>query len=219
MSNQKYDRVEVLTVMEEFFCNTDIESIASHRFDYVYEDILEYAHNMHKNIKMPAYSQMRKIVISFLKECGLIKDTERLTARKAYEITKCFYDADNIDEVLLNEYKVSVCAVKPIICTIKLPPIEILDRLAKGFSNEKNGLPIWKRIDIIYQLCQQIKQKNEQLILAVIPEFNRMVYLNEKDKKDSINSDFDVLCDTVCMFVKNTPDGRAFVESMKHNKE
>ena len=105
----------------------------------------------------------------------------------------------------------------PIVCTIKLPPVEILDILAEGYGIERNKSITWGRINMIQRICRKIKQENPELILAVIPEFNRMMYLNQNGRIDSEVRDCDIICDTLCMFVRNTKEGRKFVKELSKN--
>ena len=73
---------------------------------------------------------------------------------------------------------------------------------------------MWGKIDSIRKLCDRVKKRDPENILAVIPESNRMVYLNETGKINNKMKELDPICDTLLMFVKNTPAGRELVNSM-----
>lgn len=218
MPNIKYDKEKVLEITAEYFFTHDKESFIHLPFEKVYEDIKKYALKNHKRVKMPQFSQMRKILIAHLTEYELYTSGEHLTTEVAFRITDSYYNSDEIEYFLYNNnYDVTIYSQSPIICTIKLPPVEVLDMLAISISDEKNKSCTWGRINLIHHLCQKIRKKNPDLILAVIPQLNRMVYLNRNGKISNEINQLNPVCDTLCMFVKNTPEGHAFVKKMKNS--
>lgn len=42
-----------------------------------------------------------------------------------------------------------------------------------------------------------------------------MIHLNSDGKIDKYINDINPLCDTLCMFVKNTPEGKNFINEIK----
>lgn len=214
MSNIKYDAEKVLSIIVEYFHKAEKGVFISLPFEKVYSEIVQYASEFYKEVKMPSFSQTRKLIISELREMGQFNEGDRLSSAIAYKLCDFYYDDENIENVLLNEYSVSLYCNNPIICTIKLPPVEVLDMLAESISNEKKKSHTWGRINVIYHLCNKIKKKNSDLIYAVIPQFNRMVYINPKGKIYKEVSDINPICDSLCMFVKNSNEGRAFVKKI-----
>lgn len=214
MSNIKYNAEKILSIIVEYFHKAEKDNYLSRPFEEVYSEIVQYASKFHKGVRMPSFSQTRKLIISELKELGQFNEGDRLSSTVAYKLCNFYYDDENIENVLLNEYAVSLYCDSPVICTIKLPPVEVLDMLAESISDKKKKSHTWGRINIIYHLCNRIKKKNSDLIYAVIPQFNRMVYINSKGKIYKEVSDINPICDTLCMFVKNTTEGRDFVKKI-----
>lgn len=217
MPNHKYDHDKIIEMIAEYFFTKYQNGDLSISFKKLYSDIVQYAHSAHKKVKMPAFSQARKILIAELKAENLLENGENITTEIAHRITKLFYDDSNMDELLHHEYDITLYRENPIVCTIKLPSVEILDILAEGYGIERNKSITWGRINMIQRICRKIKQKNPELILAVIPEFNRMMYLNRNGLIDSKIKDCDIICDTLCMFVRNTEEGRKFVKELSKN--
>lgn len=215
-----YDKETILLVFAEYFFTHNENDFLSLSLERVYSDIISYASEsaIHQKVKFPKYSQMRKILISELTENGEYSQGERLTTAVAYRITKNYtcYDSDDIESLLYhNRYNVSMYSGSVIICTIKLPSEEVLDILAESIGEAKNESVTWSRVNIIQRLCKNMKNKNPKVILAVIPQYNRMVYLNSNGKISKQTDKFNPICDSVCMFVKNTPEGRKFIEEHK----
>lgn len=208
MANQIYNKEKVLEIIAEFFHQDNAEEYLSLPFETVYSDIVKFAAKKHRRVQMPKFAQARKLIISELSDWGLFQDGERLSTQTAYRLKKRYYDD--------YAYDVTIYADDPIICTIKLPPAEILDMLAVGISDAKNKSHLWGRINVIRNLCSRIKKRNPDLILAVVPEFNRMIYLNENGNISSGMEELNPICDTLLMFVKNTPEGRELVKQMEY---
>ncbi|MGN0607260.1 MAG: hypothetical protein ACI4JM_12135 [Oscillospiraceae bacterium] len=148
----------------------------------------------------------------------LIYSNERLTTAVAYRITNIYeyYESDTIEDIICyNNYKVTHYDDSVIICTLKSQPTEVLTAFAEIISNKRKKSVSWGRIYLMSQLCQKIKQKNPDVILAVIPQYNRMIYLNRNGKIAKHIDNINPLCDKLCMFVKNTPEGRKFIEEHK----
>ena len=218
MPNQKYDREKVLEVIAEYFSQEWREEDSHISFRELYNKIIEYTNTTHKKIKMPAFSQARKIIISALTDEDLFRDGERLSSKTAYQLKNCYYTEDIADVItgfLSRTYETEIYKENPITCIIKLPPVKVLDMLAVGYSSQKNKPRMWGRINVIYRLCQRIKKENPELILAVIPEFSRMIYLDKNGYIHNQTNQFNTLCDTLCMFVRNTDEGRKFVRKME----
>ena len=228
MSNFIYDREEVLRIVAEYFYQKNKEEIISISFEKLYSEIIKYASVKYRRTKMPAVSQMRKFIIAELendenddgdKQEILYTKGERFTSEVAYRLKKHYYDNENIEDVLRIEYNVSLYCETPVICTVKLPPIEILDTVAEIYSDENNKSVSWGRINFIRKLCRKIKNKAPELILAVIPGLNRMIYLNKNAKISKNAEEFNILCDTLCIFVRNSPEGHAFIEKIKNSPQ
>jgi len=228
MSNIIYDKEKVFEIAAEYFYQKSEEEVMSLSFEKLYSEIVKYASVKHKKIKMPAVSQMRKLIIAELEsdknDYGneqeiLYTKGERFTSEVAYRLKKRYYDNENIEEVLEMEYNVSLYCETPIICTIKLPPVEILDTIAENYSYENGKSISWGRINLIQKLCKKIKNKAPSLIIAVIPEYNRMIYLNRNAKISKETAEFNVLCNNLCVFVRNSSKGHALIEKIKNSPQ
>lgn len=217
MSNNIYDKEKVLRIIAEFFFQKNINEFLSLPFENVYSEIVNFAAKKYAKVKMPRFAQARKIIIAELSNWNLFQKGERLSTQTAYRLKSCYYDDEVIEETLQNAYNISLYADDPLICIIKLPPVEVLDMLAVGIGEEKDKSHIWGQINVLKKLCSRIKKRNPDLILAVVPEFNRMVYLNENGKISPKMKDLSPICDTLCMFVKNTPEGHELVRKMEHS--
>jgi hypothetical protein len=214
--NAKYDKETVLEIIANYFSNKNKEQLFSQPFEKVYEEAKKFASVHYPSVKMPQFSQARKILITYLTEANLYKEGERLTTAVAYRILEMYIDADPIEEVLYcNNYNVLLHVQQPIVCTIQLPPVEILDALANGISKSNKTSRIWGRFTLIDWLCQRIKKRDPKTILAVVPQLSRAVCIKENGKIRNDISDLNPTCDVLCMFVKDTPEGRALVQKMK----
>lgn len=228
MSNIVYDKEKVLNIVAEYFYQKSEEEIISLSFENLYSEIVKYASVKHKRTKIPAVSQMCKLIIAELEsdkdDCGneqeiLYTKGERFTSKVAYRLKKRYYDNENIYEVLSIEYDVSVYCNTPIICTIKLPPDKVLATIAESYSSEHDKSISWGRVNFIQKLCNKIKKKAPSLIIAVIPEYNRMIYLNKNGKISKETNEFNVVCNSLCVFIKDTPEGHAVVEEFKNSPQ
>lgn len=183
-------------------------------FAWIYEEIVQYAGHKFEDVKMPKFTWARKMIISELTDHGCFHEGEELTSEVLYRLKQLYYDDDLITDVIKNEYEVTRYNGNIIVCILKLPPEKILTKfIASVGVNRKKPIHDCK-IETIKQICTRIKKRDPNNILAVIPEFNSMVYLNGSGKIKSGMDELDPLCDTLCMFVKNTPEGQALVERM-----
>ena len=220
-AKSKYDKEDVLfAIAEYFFRNEKNQNLLNYSLKQVYADVIKYASESftYRNVKFPKYSQMRKFLIDELSDYNKYSTGERLTTAVACKITEIYkyYQSDTIEDIIhSNNYKVSLYSNSVIVCTLKLPPTEILNSLAEAISKEKQKSISWARIYLIFQVCKKIKRKNPNVILAVIPQYNRMIYLNSNGKIDKHINDINPLCDTLCMFVKDTPEGKNFINEIK----
>lgn len=70
-------------------------------------------------------------------------------------------------------------------------------------------------MNLIRRLCRSIKKTNPELILAVVPESNRVIHLNADGKIDREMASLNPICDTLCMFVKDGEEGRKLINEFK----
>lgn len=212
-----YDKAKVLEIIAEYFFAVDEEMISDKAFEKIYDEIKDYAKRNYPQISMPKFSQMRKILIEHLSQFGEYASGEKLTTSVALRIRETYINSDKIEDIIEHgDYHVSIHAQRPIICTIKLPDPKLLEALAEGISKEKKHSLTWGKINLINKICQRIKKKNPDLILAVIPEFNKMVYLTEEGKISKSVDKNNPVCNSLCMFVKNTDEGRNLIMEMRN---
>ena len=131
---------------------------------------------------------------------------------ETYEIDA---EKEDMDVLLSNHYTLTTYGGPVITCIAKLPAVEALDTLARIESKEKQKSLTWSRINMLRKLCQKIKKRNADVILAVIPQYNKAIYLNQNGRIDKHINNINPLCDTLLFFVKDTPEGRAFVKEQK----
>lgn len=216
MSNQKYNKDDVLMTVAEYFTQEICEKDLYIPIEMMYDDIVQYALKTYKDVEMPKFSQARKLIISELTEYGLYSAGERFTSSVAYRLKQIYYGDNIIEEALSHEYEISCYTGDIIICTIKLPPTEIMQMLTKGISDKKGKSNIWGKINTISKICTILKKRDPDNILTVIPEFNRMVYLDNRGYINRKVKELDPICTTLCMFVKNNLKGQKLVESMRN---
>lgn len=212
---KKYSKSAVMSIIAEYVIKEMTKNDLSICVETLYEDIVHYASVHHPNVPMPKSSQARKMIISVLTEERNFQSGERLTAEAIFRLKDIYYDDTDIESVLQKEYEMHCYASDIIICTIKLPPDDIIKKLMLTISENKKKSELWGKISTIQEICSRIKDLNSDNILAVIPECNRMIYLNEKGEENNKVKDLEPVCKSLCMFVKNTPTGQAIVDSLK----
>lgn len=207
----------VLEILADYFYNVATDTTKDKPYESVYNDILLFAKKNYPEVSMPKFSQMRKYLIKELTTNKLFKEGDILSTSVASKITELYHNADKIEtKIYYDDFNIEIFTQAPIICTISLPPKEILDALAKGIrKNNKHSLT-WSRVNLIHKICNKIKQKNPEIILAVIPEFSKLIYLNSNGIIDTNIDKFNPISNSLCMFVKNTEEGRKFVDSLNN---
>lgn len=215
MSHILYDKEKVLEIIAEYLMTVQPDEASLLPAAALYDDIIKYAEKKHKRTAMPHFTQARKFVIAALAEAYQYHAGERFTSEVICRMPELYYAEDDLESRLRYEYGISYYSGEVIICTVNLPPMETMKMLTGGISAEKGRTESWGRIDTIRKICSRIKKNDPDNILAVIPEFNRMVCLNGSGKIRRDMDDLDPLCDALCMFVKNTLEGQTLVEKMK----
>lgn len=206
MSNQKYNSDDFIQFIINYFKNIPPEKKKKPFRKLYQEEILHSGEK--KGIRLPCFSQARNILLSELKRYDLIGDNVELTT----EIAMLIQEAEDGLFCAIREAgtscKIEINSDDPIICTLKLPDTESLQSFAEGYAEENDKPDLWGRHNLITRLCWKIKRQNPDIILAVIPETNRLLYLTDKivinNKMKSINP----LYGSLCMFLKNTPEGQ-----------
>ncbi len=69
------------------------------------------------------------------------------------------------------------------------------------------------RWNFIRRLCKEIKKINPSLILAVIPQVNRMSFICKTRNINSQIYDLHPIYDSLCIFIKNTPEGQNLIRN------
>lgn len=209
-----YDKETVLEIIAEYLTDRISKEELALPVAVLYSNIVDYASKEHNRVKMPKFAQARKLIIADLTEYSKYNQGERFTSEVMYRLKELYYRDDDIDSILQHKYAINCYTEDVIICTVKLPSTEVMQMLTEGISGEKGKSELWGKINTIQKICTCIKKRDSDNILAVIPEFNRVVYLNDKGLINSNMKNLDPICDTLCMFVKNTPEGKAIVKSM-----
>ena len=219
----RYEEDAVLEAMAVYFYEHVVirkEDLSVFTMDAIYDDIQHDASQsiLYRNVAFPKYSQMRKMLIDHLSAYGLYQEKERMTAAVASRIIETYEidaEKEDMDVLLSSHYTLTTYGGPVITCIAKLPAVEALDTLARIESKEKQKSLTWSRINMLRKLCQKIKKRNADVILAVIPQYNKAIYLNQNGRIDKHINNINPLCDTLLFFVKDTPEGRAFVKEQK----
>ena len=211
----RYEEEDVLEAMAVYFYEHMVvrkEDLSVFTMDAIYDDIQHDASQsiLYRNVAFPKYSRMRKMLIDHLSAYGLYQEKERLTAAVASRIIETYEidaEKEDMDVLLSNHYTLTTYGGPVITCIAKLPAVEALDTLARIESKEKQKSLTWSRINMLRKLCQKIKKRNADVILAVIPQYNKAIYLNQNGRIDKHINNINPLCDTLLFFVKDTPEG------------
>lgn len=99
-----------------------------------------------------------------------------------------------------------------ITCKVELPLKEALDALAGNMWSTKKKVTSWNRFNMISRLYGFIKRKNADVILAIIPQYNKLYYLDSDGKINRNRKITDSVYDTPLIFIKDTPEGRIFLK-------
>ena len=212
MSNIKYNTIEVLNIIEQYMTSHPLNDDSYISIEGLYNDIVMYANQVCHNSPMPKFAQARKIIINCLKIHGRIKNDERLTTQVAYRLTDLYYCTDDIEKVLENEYDISIYSDDVIIYTFDINKVvPFLKSFSINMSELKHKTTQYGIINTVQKICNYIKSLDKD-VLAVIPEFNRMNYINSDGL---INRDMDGLepvCDNICVFIKSSPSGKKLIK-------
>ena len=216
MSNIKCSWDDVLHITAEYLNSSATETARSLPVEKLYEMIVDFAENNYPDEVMPKFSQARSIFIRELADHHLFEKGERFNASALFRLIEIplYYDRKDIEQVIRFEYEVSYYAESAIVCILKLPPSEIMSGIFEGISEKKKHSQMWGKIDSIRKICDKLKKRDPENILAVVPESNRMIYLNPEGQVNTKMIELDPVSDTILMFVKNTPSGQELVERM-----
>ena len=206
MSNQKYNSDEFIQFLINYFKEIPPEKKKKSFRKLYQEEILHSGEK--KGIRLPCFSQARNILLSELKRYALIGDNVELTTEIAMQIQEAEDDLFCVIREAGISYKIKAYSDDPIICTLNAPDTESLQSFADGYANENEKTELWGRHNLINKLCKQIKLQNPDIILAVIPETNRLLYLTDEVVINRQMKSINPLYGSLCMFIKNTPEGQ-----------
>ena len=170
--------------------------------------------NILKTSSLKTVSASFIVWISFLSKNHQYTPGERLTVAVLYRLIYIYkyYDYGIIKDILeYNHYHVQMHDGDPIICVIPLLPEKISDIYAKNIIHgNKEAMIRW---NFIRNLCKEIKKINPSLILAVIPQVNRMSFMCKTGKINCQIHDLPPIYDSLCIFIKNTPEGQNLIRN------
>lgn len=217
-SRSETDKIheKICEVTAEYFLTHKKEAFFSLSTQEIYEEVKKYASDAvnYATLKFPGFLQVRKIWISFLSKNHQYTPGERLTVAVLYRLTCIYeyYDYGIIKDILeYNHYHVQMHNGDPIICVIPLLPEKILDIYAKNIIHgNKEAMIRW---NFIRNLCKEIKKINPSLILAVIPQVNRMSFMCKTGKINCQIHNLPPIYDSLCIFIKNTPEGQNLIRN------
>lgn len=206
MPNQKYNSDEFIQFIINYFKDIPPKN-KKKPFRKLYQE--EILHSGEKiGIRLPCFSQARNILLSELKRYDLIDDNVELTTEVAMLIQEAEDDLFCAIREAGTSNKIEIYSDDPIICTLKPPDTESLQSIAEGYADENEKTESWGRHNLINKLCKQIKLQNPDIILAVIPETNRLLYLTDEVVINRQMKSINPLYGSLCMFIKNTPEGQ-----------
>ena len=133
-------------------------------------------------------------------------------ASRIVQLYNHFSDADEIEIIISEQYTISIYDNPVITCKVELPLKEALDALAGNMLNTKKKITSWDRFNMISRLYRFIKRKNADVILAIIPQYNKLYYLDSDGKINRNRKIADSVYDTPLIFIKDTPEGRNFLK-------
>ena len=213
-TNEAHEKICEVTA--EYFFTHKKEVFFSLSTQEVYEEVKKYASDAvnYATLKFPGFLQVRKIWISFLSKNHQYMPGERLTVAVLYRLIYIYkyYDCGIIKDILeYNHYNVQMHNGDPIICVIPLLPEKISDIYAKNIVHgNKEAMIRW---NFIRRLCKEIKKINPSLILAVIPQVNRMSFMCKNGNINYQIHDLPPIYDSLCIFIKNTPEGQNLIRN------
>ncbi|MBQ5989205.1 MAG: hypothetical protein IJL67_06895 [Oscillospiraceae bacterium] len=212
-----YKKENVLDAIAEYLFYEMSPADSKLPIQSIYDDIVKYTHTK-KEIEMPKFLQARKMIIAKLKENHLFSSSDKLNTQTLMRLKTLYYDDEDIDYVIHNKYDITYYSDGIITCTFKLPNDDILSSLTSAISSNKKKSDRWGKLNSIFKICKYIKDHDPDNILAVIPECSRAVYIDRKAKiiPKSIYDDIPPVCNSLCMFVKNTPKGKKIIDRFKN---
>lgn len=213
----KFNKKLILSIIANYFYDHRNENLSVYSLETVYADIIAKASESlrYKNVAFPGYEHIRKILIDTLSKNKLFQKEERMTTTAASRIVQLynhFSDADEIEIIISEQYTISIYDNPVITCKVKLPLKEALDALAGNMLNTKKKITSWDRFNMISRLYRFIKRKNADVILAIIPQYNKLYYLDSDGKINRNRKITDSVYDTPLIFIKDTPEGRNFLK-------
>lgn len=192
---------EILTYFFEHEC--DEPPITEQPFAKLYETIVKKS-----KIKMPKFSTARTIMKNELIEYELLSNKDRITSETVCRLTSVYQYIEDF-EYIINQSRGRIIQCDVVTCILPLPSDEYLSQIISGI--QKNGKKI-SRYTLINSLCQIIKTNNSKVVIAAIPESNPIIIMNNKKNIDFSPVTF---CSSICLYVKNTPEGQEFIKKLK----
>ena len=211
---KKYDWDDIMALIAVFVIEEMTVQELKFPIELIYDEISHYASINYPEVSMPKFSQARKMIINKLKENDSFASGEQLTTKVLNRFKNIYYNSDDIEMVIQKEYDVYYYTDDIVIATLELPPDDIIKKLMHSISENKGKSEMWGKINTIQWICSRIKNRDPDNILAVIPETNRMIYLNEKGQINRKSVELEPICHSLCMFVKDTPEGHALIKKL-----
>lgn len=179
---KKYTQDDVMLVIAEFVIMEMSEKDLSIPVELLYEDIKGFASLKHPDVQMPKFSMARKMIIAELTESALFQTGERLTADVLYRLKKVYYDDAVIENVLQKEYDVSCYAGDIIVCTLELPPDDIIKKLMQGISENKGKSALWGKSTRFRKSAPSLRNVIPIIYLQLSPKLIVWYILTIRDK-------------------------------------
>ena len=199
-----YNPDTLLKNLAKYFSTHDKEKLFITPFKVVYSNFVE----KNPELKLPKFSQARRIIIEKLKNKKLIKAKETLTTEVAYRLIKLYKYYDKL-EIQLKKYPGILFDKKIIPCVIPLPSNDVLDDIVKGIQKQ-TGKKTSRQL-LINRICRTLKKQHKSIIIAAISDSNpiAMYKLSESDISPKN------LTSSICLYVIDNEEGREFIQSLK----
>lgn len=206
-SQSLYNPDTLLDNLAEYFFTNDKEKLLITPFSIVYSDFV----SKNSDLKLPKFSQARRIVIDELKKADLMNSKENLTTEVAYRLIQLYDYCDDL-EFQLKKYPGTLFSEQVIPCVIPLPSSDLFDDIAEGIQ-QQTGNTMTRQL-LINKICRTLKKKHKKIIVAAISDSNpiAMHKLSEPDISPKN------LTSSICLYVINNEEGRAFIQSLKNWK-
>lgn len=224
MSNTaKYDIDRILMLFTEYLLNLGKKKVESLSLLKLYSNFCQ----IQSNIKIPSYDSLRKYIINVLKEYDYINDDEKLTKKHIWFLTKIYLDSlifdiyENFEIIPLSENMRTKCENtvvynKVYICVIEIPIFKEVVKKIWEHDNQKSKFSTYL-YNKIRKICSIIKNKNQNCVIAAIPESNYIITSISAKKEYNLSDEYNPVFNSnrIILFIQNNEAGRKLIHKFR----